>query len=199
MILRKLREEKKLSQEQLAMMAGVSTRTIQRIESGYKASYETLKALASVLEVNISTLEEEIDMTEDTIRQSEYDRPQHVTYAVLALFGTLVLAALAAVVSKWTGEISAGEFVINILWYSLLCIIPYKIYNGSNAARFIFLIMMISSYFLWLGGMMSELSVADRIASFISMPIELCVTYLLFNKTSSPWFTKHVPSVSAEA
>ncbi len=34
MILRKLRKDRKLSQEQLAIMSGLSVRTIQRIENG---------------------------------------------------------------------------------------------------------------------------------------------------------------------
>lgn len=66
MILKQLREKRKWSQEQLAGMAGLSVRTIQRIERGHKASLESLKALASVLEVNISTLEQEIDMIDKT-------------------------------------------------------------------------------------------------------------------------------------
>jgi transcriptional regulator with XRE-family HTH domain len=66
MILKKLRENRKWSQEQLAKMAGLSVRTIQRIEAGHSASIETLKALASVLEVNISTLEQEITMIDKT-------------------------------------------------------------------------------------------------------------------------------------
>lgn len=66
MILKQLREKRKMSQEQLALMAGLSVRTIQRIERGHKASFETLKSLASVLEVEISTLEQEIDMIDRT-------------------------------------------------------------------------------------------------------------------------------------
>lgn len=60
MILKKLRERKKLSQEQLATMSGLNVRTIQRIESGSRASFESLKSLASVLETNVSNLEQEI-------------------------------------------------------------------------------------------------------------------------------------------
>jgi transcriptional regulator with XRE-family HTH domain len=60
MIVKKLRERRNWSQEQLAIMAGLSTRTIQRIESGNKASIESLNALASVFEVDISKLKEEI-------------------------------------------------------------------------------------------------------------------------------------------
>ena len=60
MVVRKFREKRNWSQEQLATMTGLSTRTIQRIESGNKASLESLKALAAVFEVDISRLTEEI-------------------------------------------------------------------------------------------------------------------------------------------
>jgi len=59
MILKQLRLSRRLSQEQLAQMSGLNVRTIQRIESGHKASVESLKCLAAVLEVDISTLEQE--------------------------------------------------------------------------------------------------------------------------------------------
>lgn len=60
MIIKKLRMERNWSQEQLAEFCGLSVRTIQRVESGNKASIETLKCLASVFEVDISKLTEEI-------------------------------------------------------------------------------------------------------------------------------------------
>lgn len=66
MIVRRLREKRNWSQEQLATMSGLSTRTIQRIESGNKASLESLKALASVFEIDISKLQEEIIVIDKT-------------------------------------------------------------------------------------------------------------------------------------
>jgi transcriptional regulator with XRE-family HTH domain len=62
MILKQLRISRHLSQEQLALMSGLNVRTIQRIESGQKPSLESLKCLASVLEVDVSTLNQEIFM-----------------------------------------------------------------------------------------------------------------------------------------
>lgn len=59
MILKQLRVSRLLSQEQLAQMSGLSVRTIQRIESGHSPSVETLKCLASVLEVDAATLTQE--------------------------------------------------------------------------------------------------------------------------------------------
>ena len=60
MIVKKLRIKRNWSQEQLAELCGLNVRTIQRVESGNKASVETLKCLASVFEVDISKLTEEI-------------------------------------------------------------------------------------------------------------------------------------------
>lgn len=59
MILKQLRLSRHLSQDQLAQMSGLNVRTIQRIESGHKASVESLKCLASVFEVDVSTLNQE--------------------------------------------------------------------------------------------------------------------------------------------
>ncbi len=59
MILKQLRIGRHLSQEQLAEMSGLNVRTIQRVESGQNASVETLKCLASALDVDIETLTQE--------------------------------------------------------------------------------------------------------------------------------------------
>jgi transcriptional regulator with XRE-family HTH domain len=59
-IVKKLRQKNNWSQEQLAILCGVSLRTIQRVEAGNQASLETLKSLASVFEIEISKLTEEI-------------------------------------------------------------------------------------------------------------------------------------------
>ena len=49
--LRALRTARQWSQEQLAQLSGLNLRTIQRLESGAKASIESLRALAAVFEV----------------------------------------------------------------------------------------------------------------------------------------------------
>ncbi|NVJ64963.1 MAG: helix-turn-helix domain-containing protein [Gammaproteobacteria bacterium] len=56
MLIKKLRLQRGWSQEQLAEISGLSSRTIQRIERGENASLETLKSLASVFEVDVSDL-----------------------------------------------------------------------------------------------------------------------------------------------
>lgn len=75
MIVRKLRLKKGWSQSQLAEMAGVTTRTIQRVEQGHRPSLETCKALASVFEVNLSLLQPEDEpMQNDTELKADEQR-----------------------------------------------------------------------------------------------------------------------------
>lgn len=67
MILRKLRLQHGYTQSQLSEMAGVTVRTIQRIEQGNSMGLETAKALAAVFEVDFQLfLTEKTDMNDDT-------------------------------------------------------------------------------------------------------------------------------------
>jgi len=58
MLIQKLRVQRGWSQEQLAELSGLSVRTIQRLERGQAASPESLKAIASVFEIDFSRLKE---------------------------------------------------------------------------------------------------------------------------------------------
>jgi len=58
MLIQKLRLQRGWSQEQLADISGLSTRTIQRLERGAAPSLESLKALGAAFEVDLSTLRE---------------------------------------------------------------------------------------------------------------------------------------------
>lgn len=55
--LKAMREAQGWSQEKLAEMAGLSTRTIQRIESGQRVGLESWLALAAVFEVTVQNLQ----------------------------------------------------------------------------------------------------------------------------------------------
>ena len=57
MSIKNLRIEKGLSQEQLAELSNLSSRTIQRIEKDNKASCESLTAIAKVFEIEVNELE----------------------------------------------------------------------------------------------------------------------------------------------
>ena len=69
MIVKKLRAKNNWSQDHLATLSGISLRTIQRVEAGNKASLETLKSLASVFEVDVSRLTEEVVVIDKTTEE----------------------------------------------------------------------------------------------------------------------------------
>jgi len=58
--IRELRIARAWSQEQLAEMAGLSVRTVQRAENGAPSGLETLKALAAVFEVSLDSLRSDV-------------------------------------------------------------------------------------------------------------------------------------------
>ena len=60
MLIKKLRQEKGFSQEQLAGITNLSTRTIQRIEKSDSGSLESLSAIALVFDLSYSELQEKI-------------------------------------------------------------------------------------------------------------------------------------------
>lgn len=70
MSVKDLRLKKCMSQEQLAEKCGVSLRTIQRIEAGHRVGYRSMAAISSELNINVTELEQELDMVEQ--QSAEY-------------------------------------------------------------------------------------------------------------------------------
>ncbi len=68
--IKNLRERRAWSQDQLAEVAGVSVRTVQRIEKGDEPSLETLKSLASAFEIDVA----EFTVTPPDQKTSEHAR-----------------------------------------------------------------------------------------------------------------------------
>ena len=99
MIVRKLRLQRGWSQDQLAEMAGVSVRTIQRIERGHKPGLETSRALASVFEVSLSTFHtEETGMNEKAeLQQGEKEAIEYAKGVKEFLTGILTYVVMAVV------------------------------------------------------------------------------------------------------
>lgn len=103
MHIKTLRRDRGWSQEQLASMAGISTRTLQRIERGGRASPESLKCLAAVLDVDFADLNTsnhdrtDPDMPPPTqLTDAERDAIEYVHelkgfYMHLAVFGVVMV------------------------------------------------------------------------------------------------------------
>ncbi|CAI1585770.1 helix-turn-helix domain-containing protein [Serratia marcescens] len=93
--IRPLRLAKGWSQEQLATIAGLSTRTVQRIENGEQASLETLTAIAAALGVQVSDLNAQ---PQQTTMGEETPDEQRLRRQVAAEGKLLSIAARFAVI-----------------------------------------------------------------------------------------------------
>lgn len=71
MQIKEYRLAKGWSQEQLAAISGVSTRTVQRIETGQKPGLETLKSLAAAFETDVETLTKEPPMVDQNLSEKD--------------------------------------------------------------------------------------------------------------------------------
>lgn len=94
--IKSLRIERHWSQAYLAEICGISIRTIQRIEKGGEADYETKKALSAVFEIELESSEVEINPT-----QKKHNLP----WLILGATFTLILLILGALFSHfhWKG------------------------------------------------------------------------------------------------
>lgn len=97
--LKKIRETKNLTQEELAEKSGISVRTIQRIEAGTIPKGYTLKTLAASLEVSekdlliAKTVKEEIKVEEISLI-TENDDSLNISLIKIINLSTLPLAWL---------------------------------------------------------------------------------------------------------
>lgn len=117
------------------------------------------------------------------------DKPTGVKQAEVGIWGMIAVAAAISLVNKWNGVISAGEFGINLFLYGLLCILPYKIGRGSNAARYIFAVLTVISILLLLGGDM-DITRLDWIFSIIMLPVDAFILFRLFQQDAAEWFDR---------
>lgn len=119
-LLRRLRDDRAWSQEHLAAVAGLSVRTIQRIENEGRASHESRLALASAFGIDpVELVLSDTGGTADVGRDCDAaasSMPEWLNLSSRELGALLTLAAVfASVVFIYQAGHAAGEF-----WYYLV-------------------------------------------------------------------------------
>lgn len=109
--IRSLRLEQAWSQEELGAIAGISARTVQRLEQGQRPSLETLKALAAAFDVPVSRLAPEhnvsssegLAMTPDATPQTDARRRflRHLATYAAVIGGLAALNVIRAPQHLW--------------------------------------------------------------------------------------------------
>ncbi|WP_320033659.1 hypothetical protein ACMC56_06820 [Campylobacterota bacterium DY0563] len=116
--------------------------------------------------------------------------PSGVNQAIIAIWVTIGLSVISALINRLLGELSVEKFIIYILLCALFCIFPYKLAKGSNPTRWIYTILIVSSILLMLGGVGTDMPKLDMIVSIVVLPIEVFAIFRLFQSEASSWFYK---------
>ncbi|MFT6808463.1 MAG: transcriptional regulator with XRE-family HTH domain [Saprospiraceae bacterium] len=118
---KKMRLERHWSQDQLAEMCGLSVRTLQRIENGENAGFESLKALGAVFETNIDDSDKNAEM-EQVRMEEEY------VQNVMGFYKLLSIAILSLVV-PFVLAVTDSSLWIVFLWILLSWSVLIGIYS----------------------------------------------------------------------
>ena len=117
------------------------------------------------------------------------DCPAGVKQGVLAIWASLAISALGAVASFRLGYASEGEFIFGLLFYAVLCVIPYKISVGSNPARYVYVILCCLSALLVLADGDAGMKKPDVIAAVLGVPFTIFSIFRLFQAPANTWFS----------
>ena len=116
MSLKKTRNQKSLSQEQLAEITGISLRTIQRIERGEKVSGASLKVLADYFQTTTEALnppkkQDSFSYGAHLLQNSDFHRSVQIVILFIVYFVCISQRPIASVISGLTGDASLGEIL----------------------------------------------------------------------------------------
>ncbi len=133
-----LRLQRAWSQEQLAELASLSVRTIQRIENGEAPSLETLSALAAVFEVSVAELSAESVAGDDSLDQRIVDarlRLQREARFYRSLITAIVVCLLLAVVNYVTSPGNYWVVWVSLIWGCLLAVSGLRLFVFGGVAE----------------------------------------------------------------
>src|SRR5665647_1199988 len=116
------------------------------------------------------------------------NQPQGVKQAVITIWATLLISGVVSLSDKLTGQITEGMFFFTLIFYGLLCILPYKIGKRSNPARYVYVVLTVISFLIMASG--AKMPQLDYIAGFLMLPVEIFIVYRLFTGEAKNWFAQ---------
>ncbi|MEH4625773.1 2TM domain-containing protein [Phytobacter diazotrophicus] len=124
------------SQEQLAEMAALSVRTIQRIENQEQPSLETLSALAAVFEVSVSELsgstQSEGDEALDQRITEARKRLEEESRLYRSILTAVVVCVLLYILNRTTSPESVWSLWVATIWGALLVVRGLRVFVFGN-------------------------------------------------------------------
>lgn len=132
--MKRLRINKRWSQEQLAHLSGLNVRTIQRVEKGKRVGLETLKSLAAVFEISTDELihaienekqpsqKEDVDIANaQSMRNDAHEKVKSIKY-FYASTAFLIAIFLLFMLPNYNGGENLGPLIVVFISFSVLIV-----------------------------------------------------------------------------
>ncbi|EPL3844590.1 helix-turn-helix domain-containing protein [Klebsiella aerogenes] len=136
---KQLRLQRAWSQEQLAELAGVSVRTIQRIENGDRPGLETLSALAAVFEINVAELSDDAPVGHEASLDLRIEEAKSRLHQESRFFRSLSVAVtvcvLLLVINRLTQPDIYWSVWVAIVWGALLLLRGLRLFVFAGWIR----------------------------------------------------------------
>jgi len=124
------------SQEQLAEMAALSVRTVQRIENQEQPSLETLSALAAVFEVSVTELsgsgENDVDEALDLRINEARQQLDAESGFYRSLLTAVIVCALLWLLNRTTSPDSNWSLWVAAIWGALVVVKGLRVFVFGN-------------------------------------------------------------------
>jgi len=116
------------------------------------------------------------------------DAPQFIKKSVLAIALCLGLSTGAAIVDWLHDDLPQNTLVFSLLVYSAAALIPWKIAQRSNTARYMFLVFVAAIYLNWMRGL-APFPPWSGIALIVQIPLMvMLINWLFMAPGAQEWF-----------
>ncbi|PHS74541.1 MAG: hypothetical protein COB56_09095 [Robiginitomaculum sp.] len=130
MSLKEIRIQRNWSQDELALLSGLSVRTIQRIERNHKAGLESLKSLAAVFNIEVAELREELKVVNINEENEEVFANNIIRF--YAISAALIFMLIFPLMSALQDPSNWGPFMVMCFsWMLIIGVLAWQTFGSS--------------------------------------------------------------------
>jgi len=116
------------------------------------------------------------------------NKPASLSRALLAIWTTFGISAVLAVVDRLLGHLTPEAFLGTLVLYMALTVLPYKISQGRNWARYTYTVLNVFATAMLVAGESAGATQIELVWSWVTLPLEAWIVYSLFTRESNEWF-----------
>lgn len=126
---------------------------------------------------------------EDVALLTNYmNKPTAVSRALLVIWTTFGISAVLAVVDRMLGHLTPEAFLGTLILYMTLTVLPYKISQGRNWARYTYAVLAAFAAAMMVAGETAGATKIELVWAWVTLPLEAWIVYSLFTREANQWF-----------